>query len=462
MGMFLRVLLVLLSAGLGIVVFPSVGWFGLAVVAWVPLILALQGVKTSHGFYLGLLHGALFYGVTLSWLVNIFKEMPYFVVPLVLILALFTGFFARGYALAHAHYGGGKSEWVVAFFAAVWWGAVEFFRCEIFVLKFPWMSPGVGLRPMWLSPWLGVYGIGFVLILGSALVCCRGRSPRLVGAVVLGVMLLSALFPKKTPAIDDPIKVMAVQSELTDGYQYVEMTQRAEQNVDLIVWPEYGIPTDIRKNQKQWLDLILLAKEKEAVMVVGTETVVADGWFNTALTLDADGELGDHYKNHTVHFFDDGTAGTEAKAINTPLGKVGTPICFDCDYEDVVRRMVADGAEFLAIPSMDAEHWTAREHHQHAELFRHRAAENARWMVVCATSGTTQILDPYGNRVVDIPLMKDGILYGEIGRRNERTFYTRFGWVFPWFLMGTGSIWVVALFVRVLLEARKSARMNRN
>jgi len=454
MGMHIRLILVVLSAGLGIAVFPPVGWAWLAVVAWVPLLLALQGVKASHGLYLGLLHGAIFYGATMSWLVNVFQGSETFVIPLVLILALFTGFFARGYALASIHYKKVKKEWLVAWFAAVWWVAVEYFRCEIFTLKFPWMSPGVGLGPMWISPVLGVYGISFVLILGSAMLCHAGKN-RVIGGVILALMLVSVLMPRATPSVDDPIKVMALQSELMDGETYAEMTEAVSEEVDLIVWPEYGIPIDIRAHQREWLDLILLAKRKEAVMVVGTQTVMDDDqWHNTALTFNGDGELGTHYKNHTVHFFDDGTAGTEQKAINTELGKVGTPICFDCDYEDVVRGMVVDGAEFLAVPSMDAEHWSVREHWQHAELFRHRAAENGRWMVVSSTSGLTQMIDPYGNRTAELPLVIDGTLLGEIGRLSELTFYTRVGWMFPWLMMGVGGCWVLGLFFQFVFLHR--------
>ena len=75
--------------------------------------------------------------------------------------------------------------------------------------------------------------------------------------------------------------------------------------------------------------------------------------------------------------------------------------------------MVADGAEFLVAPTMDAIHWGEKQHLQHAELFRHRAAENRRWMMVAATSGLTQVIDPNGLRVDSLPLMEEGGLGGE-------------------------------------------------
>ncbi len=120
-----------------------------------------------------------------------------------------------------------------------------------------------------------------------------------------------------------------------------------------------------------------------------------------------------------------------------------------------------NGAEFLAVPSMDAEHWTAREHRQHAELFRHRAAENHRWMVVSSTSGVTQIIDPYGNCVASLPLMDDGVLEGEIGKNTSLTIYTRWGWMFPTFVMVGGGVWMILLIFQRIIYTKKLKRQRR-
>ena len=103
---------------MGILVFAPVGWWYVAVVAWVPLILGVHGVKPSHGLYLGLLHGVIFFGVTLSWLFDVFEGSCRTFASLILMLSLFTGLFARGYAVASLRYGKG---WVTAFF---WRGVV--------------------------------------------------------------------------------------------------------------------------------------------------------------------------------------------------------------------------------------------------------------------------------------------------------------------------------------------------
>ena len=179
--------------------------------------------------------------------------------------------------------------------------------------------------------------------------------------------------------------------------------------------------------------------------------------YNASITLDNGSQAGTHFKNKPVPLFNDGKKGTEAKSIKTSIGAIGTPICFDCDHESVIRRMVADGASVILAPSLDAESWSARQHDQHAELFRHRAAENARWIVVAASSGRTQIIDSYGNRAGTIPLMEPGFLTGEIALESGRTIYNRFGWLTGWVcLVLTG----LALMMAIYFSFRRSSYLS--
>jgi len=315
----LRVLLVSFSACLGMLVFPPVGWQLIAIIAWVPLVFAVGGAKPSHALYLGLMHGVLFYGVTMSWLLDVFAGSLYLVVTLILIMALFTGLFARAYAVAYLRY---SRCWIAALFAAIWWTGVEFYRGELFYLKFPWMTPGVGLGPTWLTPLVGVYGVGFLLVIGAAMLCQKKRQ-RYIGIVLLVVILASVLFQKRLEiTMDESVLVAAVQSEQPDLDHYIKLTKDAkaasDEDFDLVVWPEYALPFDIRKDRRQWPQLTDFSTELGAEMVVGTQTSGDNGaWYNTALAFYGGDELGEHYKNHTVHFFDDGVAGTEAKAVHT-------------------------------------------------------------------------------------------------------------------------------------------------
>jgi hypothetical protein len=92
---------------------------------------------------------------------------------------------------------------------------------------------------------------------------------------------------------------------------------------------------------------------------------------------------------------------------------------------------------------MDAESWSARQHDQHAELARIRAAENGRWMLVVATSGVSQLIDPAGHLHARLGAMKQGTIHGFLKRETGLTFYTSFGWLLPWCALGlAGAAWV--------------------
>jgi len=150
-----------------------------------------------------------------------------------------------------------------------------------------------------------------------------------------------------------------------------------------------------------------------------------------------------HHKNRPVPLFNDGVQHDIAKSITTPLGNIGTPICFDCDHEAIIRKMVADGANAILVPSLDATHWSKRQHLQHAELFRHRAAENRRWISVAASSGLTQIIDPYGNRIQKIAPMTEGFLIGKFSFTEGKTIYNRFGWLIGYICLGFTSLFLL-------------------
>lgn len=173
-------------------------------------------------------------------------------------------------------------------------------------------------------------------------------------------------------------------------------------------------------------------------MVFGTQTEIGSGvreWHNTALVVNSSGVAGEYYKARPVHFFNDGLPGKSFEPIETGIGAIGTPICFDCDYTEIIRRMTSNGAEFFAIPSFDSKSWSLTQHLQHSALFPLRAAENGRWIVLAASSGVSQIIDHHGNVRKSLGAMKEGVIVGEIERRTGMTFYTVLGWLFPWILM---------------------------
>jgi apolipoprotein N-acyltransferase len=343
-----------------------------------------------------------------------------------------------------------RGGWWLAF-TVVNWSALEFIRAELFPLRFPWMTAGLAVGPNALLPWIGVYGAGLLVVAAAALLA-RGQW-HLAGLPMAVLVAAVFVMPRHAaPGRDDPmaVRVGGLQLEVVSLTELMNRTRELPADVQFVVWPEYAVPYDLRKNARDWQWVQELCAERNLTLTLGTQ-VRPDGyegpWRNIALTLDADGERGEHTKVHTVHFFDDGTPGRDALPVRTAFGTVGTPICFDCDYEGVVRRMVMAGAEVLIVPIMDAASWTARQHDQHAELFRVRACENGRWIFACASSGISQIIDPSGKVHARLDALEQGPLVGTVARRSGLTPYTRFGWLLPWVVLSTAAAAWVALLL---------------
>lgn len=438
---FQRCVLAILSGLVYAAACPPVGWGWLVVPGLAGLLVALKGQDGTRARTIGFLHGLAAYATGLSWLYEIFGTMA---VALWFVLAAFHALFAEMLGRAARR---GMSGGLLVVFGVLNWSAWEFIRAEVFPLKFPWMTVGLAMGPNALLPWIGVYGVGAVVV-SAIFLLAMGRWKAALVPATLCLAAWGAFHAKPGQPADDGMSVKAagLQWEVVPITDYIQHTEELPDDVRHVVWPEYAVPFDIRKNERDWNRLLRLCRERDITLTFGTQRDhgPGKGWSNIALTIDANGVLGEHNKVHTVHFFDDGNPGKTALPVMTRHGKVGTPVCFDCDYEGVTRRMTAAGAEVFIVPIMDAQSWTARQHDQHAELFRIRACENARWMFVCGSSGVSQVIDPWGRVHARMAALDQGALTGTIRRETKLTFYTRFGWLVPWALLGiAAAFWTI-------------------
>ena len=130
--------------------------------------------------------------------------------------------------------------------------------------------------------------------------------------------------------------------------------EAAEQGADFIVWPEGAIRYDPQKEDP--LGLIDLARELESYLVIGYVVNLDDGTFrNEATVIDPSGQfLGVFGKDHPVLFGGETspTRGTYP-VYQTPIGTLGTIICYDLDYTDTARKLAVQGAQLIGVPSND-------------------------------------------------------------------------------------------------------------
>lgn len=439
-----------ISGLVAVYAYPPYGVWILIFLAYVLLLLALRGQGLVRGFLIGLLQGFTLYAISLWWLRHTFNERIIGAVGVWLAMALFcaggaalVGWVSKSYP---------RSAWLPGL-AAVTLLVPLHFRSEIFTAPFPWVTPGLALGPVFLTPYLGVYGCGFLVILACAFVVL-GRGVQRTTGVALAILLAVAAVFRPLPVAEEksPVMVMAVQGgqqavslprpifasspEPRNFWNYWRRTVSSDFRGGIIVWPE-AATTALRASDIKLETIKHLTRSRQAVFVIGTTEGIGDsGWFNEAITFEDGEEVGSHRKVCPVPFIETCTPGANVAPIKTSLGILGTPICYDTHLEAPMREMASAGAELFVVPSRDDLNWTATQHWQHAEILRHRALENDRWIAVANMHGISQIIDPAGNRVGFVESGAKELLRGSVYLRNGRTPYNLGLWLLPYLLTG--------------------------
>ncbi|MDX2031556.1 MAG: apolipoprotein N-acyltransferase [Blastocatellia bacterium] len=135
--------------------------------------------------------------------------------------------------------------------------------------------------------------------------------------------------------------------------------------------------------------------------------------------------------------------------------RVGSFICYEAAYPDLVRQFVRNGATVLVNVSNDA--WFgntggAKQHLAHAVM---RAIENDRDIFRVTNAGISALLTGDGRIVDPLPLFTAGTMRWEAQSRRSLTFYARHG---DWFATACA---IAALALLGLLFLRKNAENPR-
>ncbi|HOR00295.1 MAG TPA: nitrilase-related carbon-nitrogen hydrolase [Anaerolineae bacterium] len=225
------------------------------------------------------------------------------------------------------------------------------------------------------AAWLGSVALLLAAWTGLSLALLRAPSPTLrVAAVQPGASLRS-------------------EEDLARLY---EQTRRvAAAGARFIVWPEGYLPFDPQTRRSA--ELQALAAETRAYLAIGYSVRSERGLRNEVTVLAPDGRfLGVYGKDHPVSFAGETslTRGTYP-AYDTPLGRLGSIICYDLDFTDTARKVARNGAAVIAVPSCD---WPAiaAKHYSHVVF---RAIENRAAMVKADIGYDSAIVDPYGRIV---------------------------------------------------------------
>jgi apolipoprotein N-acyltransferase len=386
--------------------FPFVNAFVL-VYAWALINLG-SAASGSQAFRFGFVTGFLVFAPQLIWFWNIFGPAA---ICLWMVLSFIVGLFAGLLHVATKTLGA-KWLWIAA---PVLWTAIEFFRSELYALRFSWFS--VGYLFSGTGEWLpvgglGVYGMGFLLFLIAGL--SIRRSTVFKAVVLLTFLLFSNLLNNIVRPSGRDLVVAGVQLEFPPDLEVPKHLDRVLTQfpaAQILVLSEYAFDGPVPKHVREWC-----RRHQRYLIAGGKEDVMAEGrnsFRNTAFVIGPTGEIVfQQCKSVPIQFFSDGLPAREQRLWESPWGKIAIPTCYDLSYRRVTDRFAAQGAEAFIVPFMDVTEWGERQHRQHARIAPIRAREYRVPVFRLGSSGISQHVSARGRVVSQSGFPGEGEVFG--------------------------------------------------
>jgi len=411
------------------------------------------------------------------------------VIVIMALLALYMALFPALFTLfwgwlrqRHANPGPGR-ELVIALALAGAWVILEEFRSR-FLGGFPWHPLGLTqvdnrfLTP--LLPYGGVRLLSGIVVFGGICLgfAVRGLSRGDFGRSVFYILLLAGvlfgagrmLSRPKAAIIQQPqeenvsARVLVIQPNIPQAEKWrpenrqriiTEMFALTRQGLladkpDLVLWPEAALPLLLERKPQLISRLQALVDRHDCALMLGGPRY-----------------LGKHKKNspaklyNAVFFFApqrppavynkiklvpygeftplagflpfigklvpglNYSAGKRILNFNWKELKIAPSVCFEGVFPAFTARFFGNGANLLVNLTNDAWFGDSPGPRQHLLNIRLRALENRTWIVRCANTGISAIINPAGEIVKFLPLNQKGLLQAEVQPAAGPTFYAR-------------------------------------
>lgn len=384
------------------------------------------------------------------------------------------------------------SRWLLAFPAL--WQVADWLRGSV-MTGFPWLwfgytqidGPLKGLAPL-----LGVQAITLALLLTASSLWLVWQSRRLIWLALPTALIAVAMLSMQHSWVSrgEPVKVALVQGNIEQSLKWdpealvptvrkYQDLSRANQDADIIIWPESAIPA-LEKEMVPYLENLDKAmKVNDTALISGIINFDMDErrFYNVVLGMgltDLDGKQSYHYQQanryNKVHLLPIGEyvpLGDLLRPIapffNLPMSdfsegapvqenllakglRLATAICYEIIFPEEVRRNVQADTDFLLTVSNDAWFGKSIGPWQHMEIARMRSLELARPLLRGTNTGITVATEVDGHIIGQLPQFEDGVLRVEVRPARGMTPYQRLG---SWPLYGlTAALLLLALWLR--------------
>jgi apolipoprotein N-acyltransferase len=443
------------------------GVVGLAV-AVAALTLAVRGSRLRVAALCGVVAGLVFFLVLLRWL-DVIGVDAWILVSA--ISALFCAAQAVGTALVVR-----LPAWPL--WVAALWVAQEALRSRVPVGGFPWGRLAFGDTQLVLAPYAAVGGaplVTFAVALCGALLAwaaVQRREPRRLAAALVVALLVLPLGAWLIPLPTDgrQVTVALVQGNVPRAgldfnaqrqavlNNHVEATLQLAADVeagrrpapDLVIWPENASDLDPYTEPAARAEIERAVEAVGVPVLVGAVIDTADGEQveNAGIVWDPVTGPGERYtKQQLVPFGEyipfrdllgdridrlgriakDFRAGTEPGVLDVGPARVADIICFEIAYDGIVREAVRGGGEVIVVQTNNATYGRTGQPPQQAQMSRLRAVEHGRTVLVAATSGISQIVQPDGSVTATTGEFEQRVLVEEVTLRSTLTLADRVG-----------------------------------
>ena len=465
--------------------FPGIGWWPLAPLALALFLVAAAGRSVINGAALGLCFGLAFFVPHLSWSGIYVGAMPW--LALAALQASYIAVFG-GLAVLGLRATGGPA--VRAFVVAGLWVGVEALRSRTPFGGFPWGrlafsqadAPTFALASIGGAPMVSfaVALSGGLLAqavlsagVGPAAVSLPSRRrvsvavPALLAVASVTASAVGGFMPRATGG--RPVTVAAVQGNVArpgldfnaerravlDNHTEGSRDLAADVAVgrmpapDLVLWPENASDIDPLRNADAAAVISDTVEDLGVPLLIGAVLQEPPGKLsNVSLVWEAGTGPGARYvKRRPVPFAEyvpyrsffrritekvdlvrrDFAAGSGSNVLRVGPADVGTAICFEVAFDDLLREAVLGGADLLAVQTNNATFGRTDQSVQQLAMSRLRAVEHGRAVVHISTVGVSGLIQPDGSLASTSGHFTQETLTASLPLRKDLTLATRLG-----------------------------------
>jgi apolipoprotein N-acyltransferase len=381
---------------------------------------------------------------------------------------------------------------------AAGWTALEWIIGHFPDIQFPWLGLGHTLTGspvlvQW-AEFAGARGVTFWLAaINAALalaVVRQGRWGRTVAAVGATIALAFGFgtWRMRTLPIRTVGTIAMIQPNIGFREKWVEsesarivgdLLAQTDSAIGaghpaLVLWPEAAIPAAFAF-RPAYADAIsdLARRTATPILVGGLDYVPPESegergtYFNAAFYFDSAGRWRQYpvYAKHYLvpvvervpfipprwleglRFFGAFGRGQTRPLYQSPIGRVGTIICFESTFEDLARKYRREGAEVLVNITNDAWYGTTTAPGQHAAHLVMRAIETRAGIAQAANSGISEVVSPLGVASHQTALESRATVIVPLETSDVIPLYVRWGdWVAVLSLVLSGGLLALAVF----------------